>query len=176
MSSFNLLTGGTTVQFSLENSFPLLTERYAASDAGVVEIKGLFNQKAHLETLHGQKYRMRSPRRDPRYLNQLVYPIVQLPGQVEVFCLRTPMITRSEQRSMPLLRFVTLLDDESFVFKRTGQNRREFEVWDGMEIQRLVQRGATPKLVADAMVLQDVPDVLVLLLPWLDSQSIASHQ
>jgi hypothetical protein len=45
-------------------------------------------------------------------------------------------------------------------------------MWDSMEMQRLVEREPGGSLIDPVRVLAPVPTVLVLLFPWLDSQTV----
>lgn len=158
------------VTFSLEGTLPILRERYVSPQAGTVVLKGFFNQSAHMETPNGTRYRTLSPRKDRHYLGQMAYPIVRLPDKAEVCRLRTPI--KLQEGLVPRLRFTTTLDDQQYVFRQIAPGRRGFELWDGMEVQRLVKREPGGSLVADLTILVPVPAMLVLLFPWLDNQTI----
>jgi hypothetical protein len=174
MSPFQYLPEGTRVSFRLQNALPLFREHYAASGAGEVILKGLFNQSAHLELLDGTRYRTLPPRKDERYAQQIAYPVVLLPGKTQVCRLLTPIDL--EQGRTPQLRYTTVLDDQQYVFRQVSPGRRGFELWDGMEMQKLVRREKSMSLIADLTVLLPVPTLLVLLFPWLDNQTIVSRQ
>jgi hypothetical protein len=164
------LAENTRVTFELQGGLPIFREEYASPQAGKVVLKGLFNQSAHLELLDGSRYRTRQPRKVEKFPTDLVYPLVRLPSKTEVLLLRTPL--KLGQGSVPRLRFSTTLDGQRYVFRQVSPGRRGFELWDGLEVQKLVNRGASSKLVPDLMVLSSVPVLLVLLLPWLDSHTI----
>ena len=65
-----------------------------------------------------------------------------------------------------------MLDDRKYVFKQVGRGQRGFELWDGMEMEKLVDRPPSAKLMPDLIVLAPVPAILVLLFPWLDGQAL----
>jgi hypothetical protein len=163
-----------TVSFFLENAVPILKEAYDVPGAGKRLLRGFFNPKAHIDLLDGTRYRILSPRQDKRYLNQIAYPLVHWPDKLEVCRLLTPVISRRNKSTLPeLLRFTTALDGEGYIFKRSKRLGRAFEIWDGMEMDRIVQRELVRKLVLDATVMASVPALLVLLLPWLDNQFLS---
>jgi hypothetical protein len=174
MDAITYLEPDTTVTFELEGTLPIFSERYVSPQAGTVILKGFFNPKAHIETLDGARYRMLSPRRDKQYLNQIAYPIVHLPDKTEVFRCRTPVYSLSEKKAPPTLRYTVTLNNESYIFKRVARLGRVFELWDNMEMQCLVKREPRQKLIADSIVLSPVPVLLVLLLPWMDNQTLLS--
>jgi hypothetical protein len=103
-------------------------------------------------------------------VNQLAYPVVRLPGRLEVCRLRTPLDL--DKGRIPQLRFTVLLEDQYYVFRQITAGQRGFELWDSMEMQRLVQREPGGSLVSNLRVLAPVPTLLLLLFPWLDSQTI----
>ncbi len=170
MSQLLYLDAGQTVTFELENAVPILRERYASPQAGVIELRGFFNPKAYMETLDGVRYRMLSAKHDKRYPGQIAYPVVRLPDKTELFRLLTPTVALKEKRGPAKLRFTTVFDDQAYIFKRSTRLGRAFEIWDGMEMHRVVQRERAPKLILDSLVLIEAPALLVLLLPWFDSQ------
>jgi hypothetical protein len=174
MSAIAYLEPDTVVTFELQSTLPIFSERYVSAQAGTVVLKGFFNQKAHIETLHGERYRMVSPRRDKKYPNQIAYPIVHLPDKTEVFRFRTPVYSLSEKTTPPTLRYTAMVEKESYILKRATRLGRAFEVWDGMEIQCIVKREPRRKLIDDSVILAPVPVLLVLLLPWMDSQTLFS--
>jgi hypothetical protein len=45
-----------------------------------------------------------------------------------------------------------------------------------MEMNKLADRGSSAKLVADLTLLVPVPAILIMLVPWLDSQTIMYRQ
>ncbi len=133
--------------------------------------RGFFNPKARIETLDGTRYRMLSPKRDARYLNQIAYPVVHWPDKLEICRLLTPVVSKREKSQQPeSLRFTTMLDDEAYIFKRSRRLGKSFEIWDGMEMHCIVRRELAQKLVLDATVMIAAPSLFVLLLPWLDNQ------
>jgi hypothetical protein len=160
----------TRVIFELQGTLPIFRERYVSSQAGTVVLKGFFSQTAHMETLDGTRYRTLQPKRDRALPNQIVYPIVYLPHKDRAFRLLSPL-KDTGSGPIPRLRFTTTLDDGQYVFRQARAGRREFELWDGMEMQKLVRREPGRALIADSTVLIPVPAVLVLLLPWLDNQT-----
>jgi hypothetical protein len=171
MDQLEYLEPGTRVAFRLENAVPILKETYDAPGVGKMTLKGFFNPKAHIETQDGTRYRVLSPRNDPKYLNQIAYPVVHWPDKLEVCRLLTSIISRQEKKqSSKPLRFTTSLNDEAYVLKRSTRLGRAFEIWDGMEMQRVIQRELQQKLILDATVMVAVPALFVLLLPWLDNQ------
>ena len=99
----------------------------------------------------------------------IAYPLVRLPGKVEVCRLLTPI---QLDKGHPQLRFTTTLDDQHYIFRQVSLGQRGFELWDSMEMQRLVQREPGRALIADLRILAPIPVLLALLFPWLDSQSI----
>jgi len=176
MSAKNIafLAENTRVTFELQGRLPILWEEYASPQAGKVVLKGLFNQSAHLELLDGSRYRTRSPKKIDKFPTDLVYPLVELPSKTEVLLLRTPL--KLNKGSVPRLRFSTTVDGQRYVYRQVSPGRRGFELWDGLEVEKLVNREASSKLVPDLVVLSSVPVLLVLLFPWLDSHTITYKQ
>ena len=174
VESTAFLAENTRVTFELQGGLPIFREEYASPQAGKVVLKGLFNQSAHLELLDGSRYRTRSPKKLDKFPTDLVYPLVQLPSKTEVLLLRTPL--KLNKGSVPRLHFSTTLDGQRYVFRQTRPGRRGFELWDGLEVEKLVNREGSSKLVPDLMVLSSVPVLLVLLFPWLDSHTITHKQ
>jgi hypothetical protein len=168
------IAAGTRVTFELQGSLPIFRETYRSPQAGTVVLKGLFNQSAHIELLDGTRYRTLAPRKDMLYPNDLTYPVVHLPDKSEMFNLRTPL--RFPKGAVPKLRFSASLDDRQYVFKQISPGQRGFELWDGMEMNKLADRGSSAKLIADLTLLVPVPAILILLVPWLDSQTIMYRQ
>lgn len=163
----------TTVTFELQGAIPIFKETYVSAQAGKTVLKGLFSPKAYLETLDGAHYRVLSARRDSERLNEIAYPLVHLPEKTEILRLLTPGIAFSERnRQQPPLRFTCRFDSNAYIFKRTPRLGRAFEIWDGMEMHRIVQRDPQTKLIHDAVVMERVPALFVLLLPWLDNQAL----
>jgi hypothetical protein len=160
----------TLVTFELLGSLPIFREQYVSPQAGKVVLKGLFNQSAHMETQDGTRYRTLSPRRDKERLTEMAYPLVRLPGRVEVCRLLTPI--KLEQGRTPQLRFTTTLDGQSYIWRQIAAGQRGFELWDSMEMNRLVKREPGGSLIAPLRLLHEVPTLLVLLFPWLDSQMV----
>jgi hypothetical protein len=167
--SLEYLPEGSRVTFELQGGLPVFREQYASPQAGTVVLKGLFNQSAHLELLDGTQYRTLSARRDKEQLNMIAYPLIRLPEKVEVCRLLAPI---QLDKGRPQLRFTTTLDDQYYIFKQVSIGQRGFELWDSMEMQRLVQREPDRALIAALRILAPVPALLTLLFPWLDSQSI----
>lgn len=176
MGSIRYLEPDTVVTFKLENALPIFSERYISPEAGTVVLKGLLNQKAHIETLDGEKFRMLAAKKDKRYPNKILYPIVHLPDKEQVFHIASPLHIASAPGGRSQLRYTVVLDDERYVFRRMARKRREFELWDGPELNRIVKREASAKLVADLTVLLPVPDLLILLFPWMDNQNMVHSQ
>jgi hypothetical protein len=164
----------TRVTFELQGSLPILQEEYTSPQAGKIVLKGLFNQSARIQLLDGSRYRTLSPRKIAEYPTDLVYPVVHLPDKVEVLQLRTPL--RLEQGKVPRLRYVTTLADRGYVFRQISPGQRGFELWDGMEMEKLVNRESHTKLMPDLVLLSPVPVLLIMLFPWLDSQTIMYRQ
>lgn len=163
-----------TVSFQLENAVPILKEQYDAPGAGRIVLKGFFNPRARIELTDGTRYRVLSPRKDKQYLNQIAYPLVRWPDKAELCRLLTPVVSKQGRNPAPeLLRFTARLAQEAYIFRRSKRLGRAFEIWDGMEMSRVVQRDLAHKLVLDATVITPVPAVLVLLLPWLDNQFLS---
>ncbi|MBN1933143.1 MAG: hypothetical protein JW934_00685 [Anaerolineae bacterium] len=161
----------TLVTFDLEGSLPIFKEAYASPQAGKTVLKGLFASQAHFETLDGAHYRLLSARRDTERLNEIAYPLAHLPEKTEVLRLLTPGIAYSERNQQrPPLRFTCRFGENTYIFKRTPRLGRAFEIWDGMEISRIIQREPKSKLILDALVLERIPALFALLLPWLDNQ------
>ena len=172
--SLTYLPENTHVTFELQGTLPILRERYVSPQAGTVVLKGLFNQTAHIETPDGTLYRMRSPKKDSQYLNHIFYSIIRLSDKTEILRLRTPM--NLQKGSVPRLRYTTLLDEQQYVFKQVSPGLRGFELWDGMEMQKLISRKPGNSLIADLTVQAPVPTLLILLFPWLDNQTIMYKQ
>ena len=171
--SLEYLAEDTRVTFELQGTLPILRERYLSPQAGTVVLKGFFSPRAHVETLAGRRYRTLAARKDKTLPNQIVYPVVDA-DRNEVFRLSTPL--KFAEGASPRLRYTTTLDDQQYAFRQISPGRRGFELWDAMEMQKLVRREPGAKLVADATVLISVPAVLVLLLPWFDSQTIVQNR
>lgn len=164
----------TFVSFELQNSLPIFRERYYSPELGTVLLVGLFNQKARLELLDGRRYRTLGPRKIDNYPNDLVYPVVHMPDKSEAFLLHSPL--RFQKGTLPRMRFSTQFDGHDYVYRQITAGQRGFELWDGMEMNKLVRREAPTKLMPDLTVLTPVPAVLLLLFPWLDSQTIMYRQ
>jgi hypothetical protein len=168
--AFEVLPEDTLVTFELQGALPIFRERYASPQAGTVLLKGLFNQSAHLEMKDGTRYRTLSPRRDEERLTEMAYPLVRLPERAEVCRLLTPI--KLEQGRVPQLRFTTILDNQYYILKQIRAGQRGFELWDSLEMHRLIEREPGGSLIAPLRVLAPVPTLLVLLFPWLDSQTV----
>jgi hypothetical protein len=166
------LAEDTLVRFTLEGSLPIFRERYVSPQAGTVVLKGFFNQSAHLEMKDGTRYRTLAPRRDEERLTEMAYPLVRLPERTEMCRLLTPI--KLEQGRAPLLRFTTNLDNQHYVLRQISAGQRGFELWDSMEMNRLVEREPGGSLIAPLRLLAPVPALLVLLFPWLDGQTLMS--
>jgi len=168
------LAEDTLVTFNLEGALPIFQERYVSPQAGVVVLRGFFNQRAILEPPSGTRYRTLAPRKDKQQLNMLAYPVVRLPDRVEVCRLLSPL--RLDKGQTPQLRFTTLLDNQYFIFKQVGAGQRGYELWDSMEVERLVRVEPGGSLVPNLRVCAPVPALLVLLFPWLANQAIFYKQ
>jgi hypothetical protein len=165
----------TRVTFELQGSLPIFRETYYAPQAGTVVLKGLINQRAHIELQDGSQYRTMPPRKAQDYPMDLSYPVVHLPDKTPVLTLRTPLKTSKD--AQPSLRFRTALDEKQYIYKQVSPGRRGFELWDGMGMQKLVERETlAAKLIPDLITLVPVPALLVLLFPWLDSQTAVFRQ
>jgi hypothetical protein len=164
------LASGTLVTFELEGKLPILREEYRSAQAGTVVLKGFFNPRAHIELLNGARYRTLRVRKDPRYPTEIVYPVVHLPDRTEILSLRTPL---KYEGTAPRMRYTTRVGDDGYVFQQINPARRGFELWDGVQMQKLVERGPPTKLMPDLTILAPVPTLLVLLFPWLDNQTMA---
>jgi hypothetical protein len=172
--SYYELAEGTLVTFNLEGALPIFQERYVSPQAGTAILRGFFNQRAFLEPPGGARYRTLAPRKDKEQLNMLAYPVVRLPDKVEVFRLLSPL--HFDKGRMPQLRFTTLLDNQYYIFKQVGAGLRGYELWDSMEVERLVRVEPGGSLVPNLRLHAPVPAVLVLLFPWLGNQSILVKQ
>lgn len=172
--SFYELAEGTLVQFNLEGALPLFQERYVSPQAGTVVLRGFFNQRAFLEPPGQARYRTLAPRKDKEQLNKLAYPVVRLPGKVEVFRLLTPL--HFEKGRLPQMRYTALLENQLYVFKQVSAGQRGYELWDSMEMERLVEIEPGGSLVPNLRVNVSVPAVLVLLFPWLANQTVLYKQ
>jgi hypothetical protein len=168
------LAEGTLVTFNLEGALPILQERYVSPQAGTIVLRGLFNQRALLEPPGGDRYRTLAPRRDKEQLNMLAYPVVRLPGKTEVFRILSPL--HLEKGQVPQMRFTTFLDNQYYIFRQVSAGQRGYELWDSMEVERLVQVEPGGSLVPNLRVNAPVPALLVLLFPWLLSQTILYRQ
>jgi hypothetical protein len=168
--AFEVLSEGTRVTFELAGALPIFREEYVSAQAGKVVLKGLFNQSAHLHMKDGTRYRTLSPRRDKERLTEMAYPLVRLPERLEVCRLLTPI--KLEQGRIPQLRFTVNLDNQHFIYRQIAAGQRGFELWDSMEVNRLVEREPGGSLIAPLRLLAPVPAVLVLLFPWLDHQMV----
>jgi hypothetical protein len=172
MSSIPYLPENTRVRFTLGSALPIFSERYESAQAGSVVLKGFFNQSAHMQLLDGTRYRTLAPRRDDSRLDCLAYPIVTVPDKIELCRLHIPI---HRENASARVRYTTVLDEQQFVFKQIGATRSRFELWNGTEMQKLVQREPSATLLADLTVLIPVPTILVLLFPWLESQILPSR-
>ena len=165
------LPEGTLVTFSLEGSLPIFREQYVSPQVGKVVLKGLFNQSAHLETMDGTRYRTLAPQRDKERFSEMAYPVVRLPGRVQVCRLLTP-IKLEQSGGIPQLRFTTNLENQHYIFRQVSAGQRGFEMWDSMEMNRLIEREPGGSFIAPLRLLAPVPALLVLLFPWLDNQTV----
>jgi hypothetical protein len=168
------LAQGTLVTFSLEGALPIFQERYVSPQAGTVVLRGLFNQRAFLELIGGERFRTLAPRKDKEQLDKLAYPVVRLPGRVEEFRLLSPL--HLEKGRTPQMRYTALLDNQYYVFKQVSAGGRGYELWDSMEMERLVQVEPGGSLVPNLRLNGPVPALLVLLFPWLANQTILYKQ
>jgi len=165
----------TLITFELQGALPIFRETYHSPQVGTVILKGLLNQSAHIELEDGTRYRTLAPRKDKLYPTDLTYPVVHLPDKSAVFYMRTPL--NLPKGTMPRLRFTTSLDEQQYVFKQISPGQRGFELWDGMEMNKLVEREASvAKFIPNLTVLVPVPALLILLFPWLDSQTVLYRQ
>ena len=165
----------TLITFELQGALPIFRETYHSPQVGTVILKGLLNQSAHIELEDGARYRTLSPRKDKLYPTDLTYPVVHLPDKSAVFYMRTPL--NLPKGTIPRLRFTTSLDEQQYVFKQISPGQRGFELWDGMEMNKLVEREiSSAKLIPNLTVLVPVPALLILLFPWLDSQTVLYRQ
>jgi len=174
MSPLHYLPKNTRVRFELLGALPIFRERYVSPQAGTVVLQGFFNQTAHLELQDGTRYRTLSPKRDEKHLDQLAYRVIRWADRTDVCRLLTPI--RLGKGTTPRLRYTTILDNQRYVFRPVGIAQQRFELWNGLETQKLVQRESSRTLVADLTVLCPVPTLLVLLFPWLDHQHVTSRQ
>jgi hypothetical protein len=168
--SYHELAEGTLVTFNLEGALPIFQERYVSLQAGTVVLRGFFHQRAFLEPLGGARYRTLAPRKDKERLDMLAYPVVRLPDRVEVCRLLSPL--HLDKGQTPQLRFTTLLDDQYYIFKQVSAGQRGYELWDSMEVERLVRTEPGGSLIPNLRVYAPVPALLVLLFPWLVNQAI----
>jgi hypothetical protein len=171
--SLHELAEGTLVRFNLEGALPIFQERYVSPQVGTVVLRGFFNQRAILEPIGGERYRTLGPRKDKEQLNMLAYPVVRLPGKAEVMRLLSPL--RFEKGSTPQMRFTTLLDNQYYIFKQV-RGQRGYELWDSMEMERLIRIEPGGSLVPNLRLYAPVPALLVLLFPWLANQTILYKQ
>jgi len=172
--SFHELAEGTSVTFNLEGALPILQERYVSPQAGTVVLRGFFNQRAFLEPPGGDRYRTLSPRKDKEQLNKLAYPVVRLADKAEVFRLLSPL--HFEKGQTPQMRYTALLDNQYYIFKQVSAGQRGYELWDSMEMERLVQVEPGGSLGPHFRGNVPVPALLVLLFPWLANQTILYKQ
>jgi hypothetical protein len=168
--SYHELAEGTLVTFDLEGALPIFEERYVSPQAGTVVLRGFFNQRAILEPPGGNRYRTLAPRKDKEQLNMLAYPVLRLPEKVEVCRLLSPL--HLDKGQTPQMRFTTLLDNQYYIFKQVRAGERGYELWDSMEMDRLVRVEPGGSLVSNLRVYAPVPALLVLLFPWLANQAI----
>lgn len=172
--SYHELAEGTLITFNLEGALPIFQERYVSPQAGTVVLRGFFNQRAWLEPIGGERYRTLGPRKDKEQLDKLAYPVVRLPDKVEEFRLLSPL--HLDKGRLPQMRYTALLDDQYYVFKQVSAGQRGYELWDSMEAERLVQIEPGGSLVPNFRANTPVPALLVLLFPWLASQTILYKQ
>ncbi len=170
MSSIRYLPENTAVHFDLEGSFPLFRERYVSAQAGIVTIKGIINQTARLEPTDDTSCRIAPPKRVDLRENQIAYPVIRLSDKTELFRLLTP--ARLDKGTVPQLRYRADLDGRQYVFRQVKSGRREFDLWDGSELHKVVEQDKGRKVVGDLTVFISVPCLLVLLFPWLNNQTI----
>lgn len=167
---FYEIAEGTLVTFNLEGALPIWQERYVSPQAGTVVLRGFFNQRAFLEPIGGARYRTLSPRKDKEQFDKLAYPVLRLPDRSEAFRLLSPL--HLDKGKTPQMRFTTLLDDHYYVFKQVSAGQRGYELWDSMEMERLVRIEPGGSLVPNLRVIAPVPAVLVLLFPWMANQTV----
>jgi hypothetical protein len=172
--SYHELAEGTLVTFNLEGPLPIFQERYVSPQAGTVVLRGLFNQRAFLETLDGLRFRTLIARKDKEQFDKLAYPVLRLPEKTEAFRLLSPL--HLDKGQVPQLRYTVLLENEYYIFKQVSAGQRGYELWDSMEMQRLVQIEPGGSLVPNFRVNVAVPALLVLLFPWMASQTILYKQ
>ena len=172
--SYHELAEGTLVTFNLEGALPIFQERYVSPQAGAVVLRGFFNQRANLEPPSGTRYRTLAPRKDKVQVNMLAYPVVRLPDRAEVCRLLSPR--HLDKGHTPQMRFTTLLENQYYIFKQVSAGQRGYELWDSMEVERLVQVEPGGSLVPNLRVYAPVPALLVLLFPWLANQAILYRQ
>jgi hypothetical protein len=173
VNSVHYLSENTKVHLKLEGTLPIFRERYVSPQAGTVELRGFWNPTAHLELLDGTRYRTLSPKRDEADFDQMAYPIVHSLDKSSVCRVRTPIVHRPG--TDPRLRYKVTLYDQQYVYRQLRPGQRGFELWDALEVNRLVRRESARTLVPELFVLSPVPTLLVLLFPWLDHQHLTAR-
>jgi hypothetical protein len=172
LSAIQYLPENTHVTFELFGRFPLFREQYRSSQAGTVVLKGFLNPAAHLELLDGTRYRTLAAKRDEQDHGQLAYPVISLPDKTEVFRLRTPI--RPSKGGAARWRYTTTLDSVTYVLRQASSDRREIELWNGLETQKLVRRKTGGSLIPDLELLAPVPALLALLFPWFQNLAMTT--
>lgn len=173
MGAIQYLPENSRVTFELRGRFPILREQYVSPQAGTVVLKGFFNPSAHLLLLDGTRYRTLAARRDDQSRNQIAYPVVALPDRTEVCRLRTPL--RDSAGGTSTFRYTITLDGASYVLRLAGADRRQVELWNSLETQKLAQRQASSSLIPDVVLSAPVPTLLVLLFPWFQNLAMTTR-
>jgi len=174
LSAIQYLPENTHVTFELFGRFPLFREQYRSPQAGTVLLKGFLNPAAHLELLDGTRYRTLAAQRDEQDRNQLAYPLVSLPDKAEVCRLRTPI--KRPAGGAARWHYTTTLDSVTYVIRQAGADRREIELWNNLETQKLVRRQTSGSLIPDLELLTPVPVLLVLLFPWFQNLALTTSR
>ena len=173
MSAIQYLPENTHVTYELYGRFPLLREQYRSPQAGTVVLKGFLNPAAHLELLDGTRYRTLAAKRDEQDRNQMAYPVISLPDKAEVCRLRTPI--KLPTGGSVRWRYTTTLDSITYVIRQAGSDRREIELWNSLETQKLVRRQTSSSLIPDLDLLAPVPVLVVLLFPWFQNLAMTTR-
>jgi hypothetical protein len=172
LSAIQYLPENTRVTFELRGHFPLLREQYVSPQAGTVTLKGFLNPAAHLELLDGTRYRTLAAKRDEQYRDQMAYQVISLPDKTEMCRLRT--LIRFPASGTARWRYTATLDGVTYVVRQAGSDRREIELWNGVETQKLVRRQTSSSLIPDLDLLAPVPTLLVLLFPWFQNLAMTT--
>jgi hypothetical protein len=102
----------------------------------------------------------------------MAYQVISLPDKTEMCRLRT--LIRFPASGTARWRYTATLDGVTYVVRQAGSDRREIELWNGVETQKLVRRQTSSSLIPDLDLLAPVPTLLVLLFPWFQNLAMTT--